>query len=406
MFTGSHFDPDEWAELFKTAGARFAGPVAEHHDGFAMWDTKYSSWNAAKMGPKRDVVGELSRAYKAQGLKYLTAFHHGAHWFYFPTWDSRYDVGDPRYSGLYGEIHPADALPSRSFLETWKCKIIEVVDKYDPDVLWFDFGIQLIQQWYKEQMAAYFFNRAEVRGKKVTITYKHHDMTPGVGVYDLERGQEEQMTYAEWITDTTIDAGSGWGYVSALGFKLANELITGLADRVSKNGFLLLNVGPKPDGTIPEPAKERLRTVGDWLRINGEAIYGTSPWLIAAEGPTKLTQNGPFNEDNTLRYTAQDIRFTCRDNFLYAILLDWPGDRAAITSLVPKGRTWAGVYPSEIASVRMLGSDEPIRWQFTKDALVLNTPRIRPCTDAFVYKFTLKSPFEPGEASEQRPNLS
>jgi alpha-L-fucosidase len=239
-----------------------------------MWNTKYSEWNAAKMGPKRDVVGELEKAYKAQGLKFLTAFHHAEHWFYFPTWDSRYDIGDPRYSGLYGQIHPKDALPDEKFLNIWLGKLKEVVDNYDPDVVWFDFGLEMVQQWYKKDFAQYFFNKAAARGKDVTITYKHHDLTPGVGVYDLELGQEAEMTYAEWITDTTIDVGSGWGYIKDLGFKSVNELVTGLVDRVSKNGYLLLNVGPKPDGTIPEPAKERLKGVGDWLRINGEPAKG------------------------------------------------------------------------------------------------------------------------------------
>ncbi len=393
MFTGSRFDPDEWAELFRNAGARFAGPVAEHHDGFAMWNTKYSEWNAAKMGPKRDVMGELEKAIKGHGLKFLTAFHHAAHWFYFPTWDKRYDVGNPRYSGLYGEIHEPGALPDKKFLDEWKGKLIEVVDHYSPDVVWFDFGLRLIQQWYKETFVDYYFNRAAVEGKEVTVTYKNHNLTPGVGINDLELGQELEMTYAEWITDTTIDAGSAWGYVKDIGFKSVNELVTGLVDRVSKNGFLLLNVGPKPDGTIPEPARERLLAMGDWLRINGEAIYGTSPWLVAAEGPTKLAKNGPFNENNALHYTPQDIRFSCRDEYLYATVLAWPGDSTSITSLVPKGDTWAGLYPSEIESIRMLGSEEPIKWEFTKEALVLTTPRVKPCNDAFVYRIKLKRPF-------------
>jgi alpha-L-fucosidase len=395
MFTGSHFDPDEWAELFKNAGARFAGPVAEHVDGFSMWNTKYSEWNAAKMGPRRDVVGELSKAIRRQDMKFLTTFHHAENWFWVPTLDKRYDVGDPRYAGLYGEAHAPGAVPSKKFLEVWEAKVIEVVNNYNPDALWFDHGLELIQEWYKKDLMAYYFNHAARLGKDVTVFYKWNDLTPGVGVNDLENGQELALTYNEWITDTTIDAGRAWGYVKNIGFKSVNELVTGLVDRVSKNGFLLLNVGPKSDGTIPEPAKERLRGIGEWLRINGEAIYGTSPWLVAAEGPTKLKKGGAFNEDNSIQYTPQDIRFTCKDDYVYAILLAWPGERAYITSFVAKGVLWgwAGLYPSEIASIKMLGSDEPLKWEFTKEALVVTTPRVKPCDDAFVLRITLKKPF-------------
>lgn len=393
MFTGSHFDPDEWAEIFKNAGARFAGPVAEHHDGFAMWDTKYSQWNAAKMGPKRNVVGELSKSIKQQGMKFMTAFHHAEHWFYFPTWDKRYDASDPRYSGLYGVSHEKGALPDKAFLDVWLGKLVEVVDAYDPDLVWFDYGLRLIQQRYKQDFLSYYFNRASGLRKDVIVTYKGHDLTPGVGIDDLELGREVDMTYHEWITDTTIDSGSGWGYVTNLGFKSADELVTGLIDRVSKNGFLLLNVGPKPDGTIPEPAKERLMEMGKWLQVNGEAIYDTSPWLVAGEGPTRFKKSGGFNEDNDLRYTPQDIRYTCRDNFLYAICLTWPGDKAYFTSLVPDGETWTGLYPSEIESIKMLGSDEPVKWDFSKDALAVTTPKTKPCDHAFVFRITLKKPF-------------
>jgi alpha-L-fucosidase len=394
MFTGSRFDPEEWADLFKQAGARFAGPVAEHHDGFAMWDTKYSEWNAAKMGPKRNVVGELSKAIKAQGMKFLTAFHHAENWFYFPTWDTRYDVSDPRYAGLYGESHPPEALPDKKFLDRWIGKLIEVVDAYGPDFVWFDFGLQLIQQRYKEDFLAYYYNHAARLHRDVIVSYKYHDLTPGVGIIDLEQGREANLAYNEWITDMTIDAGNGWGYIEGLGFKSEDQLITGLVDRVSKNGYLLLNVGPRPDGTIPDPAKERLRAIGKWLRVNGESIYNSSPWLVASEGPTQLTKTGSFNEDKAAPYTPQDIRYTCRDHFLYAICLAWPGDKASLSSLVPKGNNWTGLYPSEIASVTMLGSDEPIQWKFTPEALEMTVPKTRPCDSAFVYKITLKKPFE------------
>ena len=394
MFTGEKFNADEWADLFQKAGARFAGPVAEHHDGFCMWDTKYSEWNAAKMGPKRDVVGELATAIKKRNMKFVTAFHHAENWFYFPTWDKRYDCGDPRYSALYGPIHENGALPTKAFLDDWENKIIEVIDKYDPDFVWFDFGLQLIPDYYKEEMLAYYYNTAAAHKKDVVVSYKSHHLPPGAGLLDWELGQEPDLTYYEWITDTSIDDGQGWGYVKGLGFKSVDNLVVNLVDRVSKNGYLLLNVGPKPDGTIPDEAKERLLGLGKWLQVNGEAIYGTTCWEIAGEGPTTLRRpsgNG-FNERNDLRYTGQDIRFTIKDNILYATALDWPGEKVLIKSLAPKGNNWAGLYPSEIVSITMLGDGKELKWEMTKEGLSIETPKTKPCDYAFVFKIVRRKP--------------
>jgi len=392
MFKAEKFDPAQWADLFKKSGARFAGPVAEHHDGFAMWDTKYSEWNAAKMGPKRDVVGELSKAVKAQGMKFVTAFHHAENWFFFPVWDKRYDCSDPRYAGLYGMPHDKGVRPSKAFLDQWKGKVVEVIDRYGPDMLWFDFGLELVAEGYKKELLAYFYNQAAAAGKDVVVTYKWHHLPPGVGVNDLELGQEPHLTYHEWITDTSVDNQGGWGYVEGAGFKSVTNLVTNLVDRVSKNGYLLLNVGPKADGTIPEEAQQRLLGLGEWLAINGEAIYGTSPWYIAAEGPTQLAKDGAFNEDNDLRFTPQDIRFTVKDDTLYATILAWPGDSVLIKSLAFKG-TFIGLYPSEIAAVTMLGDAKPLRWEMKDGGLWVEMPKQKPCDHAFVLKIARKTPF-------------
>ncbi len=396
MFTGKRFNAEEWADLFQKAGARFAGPVAEHHDGFAMWDTKYSEWNAAKMGPKRDIVGELSKAIKKRGMKFVTAFHHAENWLYFPTFDKRYDCGDPLYSGLYGFIHEKNALPTKGFLDQWLGKIIEVIDKYDPDLIWFDNGLELITDSYKKEMLTYYYNKAAARGKEVVVTYKRNTLPPGTGLLDLERGQEADLTYYEWITDSTVDIGRGWGYVKGLGFKTVDNLVDNLVDRVSKNGYLLLNVGPKPDGSIPDEAKKLLLGLGKWLQINGEAIYGTTPWVIAGEGPTRLTKRGDFNEINDMRYTAQDIRFTVKDNNLYATALDWPGEKLLIKSLAPRWESWTGwtgLYPSEIVSITMLGDGKELKWEVKKDGLSIETPKTKPCDYAFVFKIVRRKPF-------------
>jgi len=337
-FTAEKFDADEWAELFKKAGARFAGPVAEHHDGFAMWDTKYSDWNAAKMGPKRDVVGELEKAIKKRDMKFVTAFHHAANWFFFPVWNSRYDTGDPKNSGLYGQPHKPGALRNQAFLDEWYGKIIEVIDNYSPDFIWFDFALDSIPEGYVKDFLAYYYNHATEKNKEVVVTYKGNDLVPATGVRDLELGQEPGLTYHEWITDSTVDDRGAWGYAEDLIFKPPDRVIDNLVDRVSKNGYLLLNVGPKADGTIPDEARELLLTVGAWLQVNGESIYGTTPWFIAGEGPTNLgeIERQGFNESDII-YTSKDVRFTTKDDTLYATFLDWPGEKALIKTLRATG---------------------------------------------------------------------
>ena len=396
-FTASKFDANEWAKLFKESGAKFAGPVAEHHDGFAMWDTKYSDWNAAKMGPKQDVVGELAKAIKAQGLKFVTAFHHSENWRFFPTWDSTKDAGNPKYSGLYGHIHAKDDLyPNKEFLDEWYGKLQEVVDKYDPDFVWFDFALDLIREDYVKRFVTYYYNHAAAENKNVIISYKDHDLPPGVGLQDYELVQAAELTWSDWITDTSIDSIGSWGYVKDEGYKTVDNLVDNLVDRVSKNGYLLLNVGPKADGTIPEGAKEDLLGMGKWLKVNGEAIYGTRAWVKYGEGPTRLDRNGAFNE-KSIKYTSKDIRFTTKGNVLYAIVLDWPGKDVFIKSLVPQpgdmyDYKYPGYYifPDEIESISMLGSSEKLNWKLEKDGLRITTPTKKPCDYAYSFKIVLK----------------
>lgn len=403
MFTAEKFDPDEWAELFKKAGAQFAGPVGEHHDGFCMWDTQYSEWSAAKMGPKRDVVGELEKAIRKQGMRFMVALHHAENWWFFPHWKKEFDVSDPRYAGLYGELHnldkdPGEGIegeerffaqdkPSKAFLDQWKGKTLEVIDKYQPDMLWFDFGWERVQEHYKREMLAYYYNKAEEWGKEVLVTYKWHHLPPGAGVVDLELGRHDTLTYHEWLTDTTVDDGHGWGYLKETEYKSLKTLVHYLVDNISKNGHLLLNVGPKPNGEIPEEAKELLVGIGEWLEVNGEAIYGTTPWMTYGEGPTEMPKAGYFMEDQEVEYTAQDIRFTLKDDVLYAISLGWPDERLVIETL-------KHAYESEIKSVSLLGADGELEWSLTPEGLSITPPGEKPCDHAFVFKIVRGNPFE------------
>ena len=397
MFTGGKFDPQEWAALFKAAGAKFAGPVGEHHDGFSMWDTTLNPWNSKRMGPGRDVVGELARAIRAEGMKYMVALHHAENWRFFPHWIKESDLLDPEYYGLYGSPHNLEwengipengewpiwntqAPPDRLFCDQWLAKCKEIIDKFHPDLLWFDFGLGFMPEAYKKEMVAYYYNEAKKREQEVALTYKFHDIPVGTGLIDLEQGRFNTQTYHDWITDTTIDDGEGWCYLKEGGYKSVQELIHYLVDNVSKNGYFLLNVGPKPDGEIPQEAKERLLGIGRWLEINGEAIYDTVPWVHFGEGPAKMKNSGMFSESEKMTYCSEDIRFTCRDNTLFAILLDWPKDCLAIVKRLAKA------YPGTIRDVTLLGSADVLEWEHTPSGLFVKLPSERPCQYAYVLK--------------------
>ncbi len=405
QLTAAKFDADEWAELFKQAGARFAGPVGEHHDGFTMWDTEHSEWHAGRLGPKRDVVGEQERAFRKAGMRFMIAMHHAEWWWFYPHWRKEYDTGAENASGLYGEPHNLEWAetgepeverdrywlyemdrPSRAFLEQWLAKLKEATDKYTPDLFWFDFGVNWVQERYVKEFLAYYYNRGAEWNKDVVVTYKWHNMVPGSALLDFELGGENELTHHDWITDTTVDTQGAWSYVEDAGFKPASVLVHNLIDNVSKNGYMLLNVGPRPDGTIPEGAEETLRGIGRWLEINGEAIFETTPWKVPGEGPTKVVGGGAFTEATGVVYSGRDIRYTIKGDVLYAHCLGWPG--AELTLKAPA----EFLYPGEVVAVTMLGSDEPLSFRQTREDLTIGTPRERVGDHAFVFKIERRDP--------------
>jgi len=404
MFRAERFHAEEWAELFKKAGAQFAGPVGEHHDGFSMWDSQFTDWNATRMGPGRDVVGELESAIRAQGMRFMVALHHAENWWFYPHWREEFDTSDPRYVGLYGPLHNLDWAqhkpqtrerwqewwqqdkPGKEYLEKWLAKTREVIDKYQPDMLWFDFGIRGLPEKYRRDLLAYYYNKQREWGREVAVTYKFHDLVPGTAVVDLELGRMGELTYHDWITDTSVDDQGAWSYVQDAGFKTVRTLVHNLIDNVSKNGNLLLNVGPKANGEIPEEAKQCLLGIGKWLDVNGEAIYGTIPWIKYGEGPTQMETTGYFSERQEVEYTAKDIRFTAKDDVLYATFLGWPEKQVTIGAL-------KRLYQAEISSVMMLGVDRELKWSMTEDGLVVERPEAKPCEHAYVFRIKRQDPF-------------
>ncbi len=172
-FTGERFDPHAWAALFKQAGARFVVPVAEHHDGFALYNCSFSRWNAVKMRPRRDVLGELAVAVRQQGLTFGLSYHRAEHWWFFnggrafPS-----DVQDPAYRDFYGpaQPEPEQHQPDKAFLDDWLARLCELVEQYQPQQVYFDWWIeQPAFQMYLPRFAAYYYNRGREWGRDVVI---------------------------------------------------------------------------------------------------------------------------------------------------------------------------------------------------------------------------------------------
>ncbi|HOH30831.1 MAG TPA: alpha-L-fucosidase, partial [Candidatus Hydrogenedentes bacterium] len=296
LFKGENYNPKEWAALFKQAGARYVVPVAEHHDGFQLYDSQIGEYNSVKMGPKRDIVGELAAAVRDEGLIVGVSSHRAEHWWFFDggmQFDS--DVRAGTWNALYGPAQPEKgAPPDKAFLEDWLARCKELVDKYQPQVFWFDWWIeQPVFEPYRQQFAAYYYNRGLEWDKGVVINYKNASFPDKAAVLDVERGTLDHTRDQFWQTDTSASIRS-WGYIENDTFRSPTSLIHELVDIVSKNGCLLLNIGPHPDGAIPEEAQKILREIGRWLKINGEAIYDTRPWTKFGEGPTQ-SASGSFS---------------------------------------------------------------------------------------------------------------
>ena len=391
-FKAEKFDPRQWAGLFQDSGAKFVVPVAEHHDGFPMYDYAFTEWSAAKMGPKRDVIEELAQAVKGEGLVFGASSHRAEHWWFFDggmTFGS--DVKDARYAGIYGPARDRKKaedkiqLPDEEFLNDWLVRTCEIVDKYRPQLIWFDWWIaQPVFHPRLQKFAAYYYNRGVQWKKGVAINYKKHggeSFPDKAGVLDIERGQLGAIRAYFWQTDTAV-AKNSWGYVQNQDYKTVDSIVDDLVDIVSKNGALLLNIGPKPDGTIPEHEQSMLIEIGRWLKINGEAIYGTRPWKIFGEGSTQVVE-GSFGDTKRKPFTGEDIRFTTRAGKLYAIDLAWPVNGKLVVKSLAKV---PGQKQANVKSVRLLGHSGKLDWKQSDEGLVVTLPTERPCDHAFAFE--------------------
>ena len=384
MFRAEKFDPAAWADLFSRAGAGYVMPVAEHHDGFQMYQSDLSKWNAAQMGPKRDLVGAWKQAVEEKGMEFCASTHRAEHWF-FMSHGKEYesDVCEPLVKGDFywpsmPEMHHFDKFsqpaPTEEYLDDWLARTAEIVLRYQPKLLYFDWWIQHSAfKPYLKRLAAFYYNCGKMWGRDVMICYKHDALMFGTGIMEVERGSLAEPKPYAWQTDTAV-ARNSWCHTNNLDYKSGEEIIAQLIDIVSKGGNLLLNVGPKADGSIPDGDRKILEELAAWMEINGEAIHGSRCWRLFAEGPTR-TDGGQFQDSKLTHYTSQDYRFTASGGRIYAMCLKCPEDgKFTVKSLAECVDYHKPVFQGILEKVSILGYDGPLTWQQDSEGLHISAP--------------------------------
>jgi alpha-L-fucosidase len=404
MYTAAKWEPDAWAQLFKNAGARYVLAPGEHHDGFSNWDSAINPYNAVNYGPKRDLDGDLIKALRKVGLKTGISDHSFFHFVFIPALAGS-DQYDPKWANFYNVADKSNAARTK-FMHDWVAKRIETIDKYQPDMLWFDMNTDHSTDALKTEVSAYYFNRARQWGKQVGISAKQAAWVSGQ-IMDYEREGRAPMELVDWIWQPDDPITDKFGYVTEQKPYKPDQFVWKIVENTSKNGNLLLNISPRADGTIPQEQQEVLLAIGKWLGVNGEAIYATRPWTKYGEGPVadaaaaamvairaKGNFAGRLNGQNMggdgvgggisrNGYTAKDIRFTTHSNTLYATVMNWPGDEPVTITSLPAGASGHG----RVERVELLGHGEPL--QFTQDAqgLKVKFPAEKPCD--FVYSLKI-----------------
>ena len=435
QWKAENWDPDKLISLYKRAGAQYFAALANHHDNFDNFDSKYQPWNSVRLGPKRDLIGGWARAARAQGLKFGVSVHASHAWMWYevaqgadkngPLAGVPYDGKLTRADGkgqwwegldpqdLYAQRHtpgkltdtaklwdwPTDigaSVPDVAYCERFYNRTADLINKYHPDLLYFDddalplypisdAGLRIAAHFYNSNMRLHGGRLEAVLNGKGLKGAQRKAM-----VWDIERGQANAIEPEPWQTDTCI---GNWHYDRRVfeqhRYKTAATVVRTLADVVSKNGNLMLSVPVRGDGTIDSDEVAIVEGIARWMEINRECIFGTRPWKVFGEGPA--SQSAPlraqgFNEGRGKPVTAEDVRFTTARDTLYAIQLGVPTQASRIQSL---GKT-ARLLDRPIEAVALLGSSEKLEWNQGDDALVISAPRSAPSPEALVYKMTLK----------------
>ncbi len=366
MFKADKFNPDVWAAAIKDSGAKYTLMVSEHHDGFQMYQSQISKWNSFNMGPKIDILKSIKESLEKKKILFGVSNHRAEHWFFMsPGLDFESDINnDLRIGDFYWPAAPekdhydfsSKPAPSQDFLDDWLKRNVEIIDKYMPSIYYLDWWVQHESfKPYLKLLLAYYYNMAAIKKKEVIFAYKHDALIFGSGILEIERGKFASIKHFPWQTETSI-ANNSWCYTNNLDYKTTYEVITTLIDVVSKNGNLLLNIGPKGNGEIPLYEINLLKEVGSWLKINGEAIYDSKPYHIFGEGNTEEKEG--FFKENKINYKTDDFRFTINNGSIYIFALNPQSEKYIIKSL-KKGspKNHDGLF-SNITNVKLLGNNK------------------------------------------------
>ena len=399
---GDRFDPDHLMSLYQKAGAKYFVSMGVHHDNFDLWNSKYTRWNSVKMGPRKDIVGMFRKAALNRGLRFGVSEHLWItyKWFSVSRGSDRtgpyagipYDGADPKYADLYLDskvIYKDLPWNEEGIPESWKrqwfLRIKDLVEKYQPDLLYTD-GALPFQKWGLSLVAHLYNQNAARHGGKVEAVYtskRGEDCETGTCVLDFERGLPQAIWPNPWQTDTCI---GDWHYNKTATYKTPKRIIDMLVDIVSRNGNLLLNFPLPNSGMLDSEEMKILDEITRWMAVNGEAIYSTRPWKVFGEGPgtDASSAQGGFNESKRKDLTARDVRFTTKGETLYAFVMGWPEKEAVIAPLSTNSKYAAG----KIAHIELLGHRGKLQWRQDETGLKVQLPPEKPCDHAIVFKIT------------------
>ncbi len=386
MFGAEYFDAKDWATLFKNAGARFAGPVAQHHDGFAMWDSEVNPWNSRAMGPEKDILGDLFAELKKMDMYTIATFHHAkvlqryaldtanwagtgpnagrnSHFPYHPDYVT--STTDPKLRLLYGN------LPVEDGPEYWLDQVKEVVDKYAPDMIWFDSWLDQIPEEYLQKMVAHQFNTGVSRGQEPLVACKQQDLPSDIMLLDIEQGGKTEISEDYWLTDITLSH-SSWCYTEGQTYKEPTMVIRNMIDVWSKKGVVLLNISPRADGVIPDEQREVLLAIGEWIRKHEEAVYGTRAYDVFGYGVADFEAGHFGGQSATIDYNKNDIRFTTSKDkkslYIYSLGLPDANSELELEHIIDPAKK------QKIKRVSVVGSGAKLKWSVDGDKLEIFTP--------------------------------